>query len=391
MKHIGLVVPVFPVASETFVLTEINALVADGHQVTVFRFSKGTATHLSMAAGVNVVDLALAADIPISQCYALGLSALFKGLTASFKQSSCSTMSLLRYGSRLGYWAKQLGCTHLHSHFLTSSLAHAIVAGELCGIPVSCVGHGHDVYQTPTDLKQKLDHCAFVVAVCNDMKSTLKKQTSKPIHVIHCGVNLSQFQYSEGPNNTVLKLLFIGRLVEKKGLVYALNALADIDTALQPELHIVGDGELKKRLNVLIKDKKLESKVKLLGYKPPTWLQQNAGRYDALIAPFCQAKNGDRDTGPVVLKEAMAMGLPVITTAFMGCKEIVTHQTGYLVPPKSSMALTTAIERFARLSHAQRQQMRQQARAHSEQAFCALNQAQVLSELIQQGENYVSV
>ncbi|MFB1035760.1 MAG: glycosyltransferase [Sinobacterium sp.] len=65
--------------------------------------------------------------------------------------------------------------------------------------------------------------------------------------------------------------------------------------------------------------------------------------YDAMIVPFELASNGDRDTGPVVVKEAMALKLSVITAYFMGCKEFITRSAGLHVPPKNPPKLAAAI------------------------------------------------
>ncbi|TAP40770.1 glycosyltransferase [Alteromonas sp. KUL49] len=385
MKHIGIVVPTFPVASETFVVTEINALVALGHKVTVFAFEKGPANHLEIA---PTVECHYANDLPdasFKDVVSLPIRRVLNAYCAASKQSKSATLSLLRFGARLGKAARSVGIDHLHSHFLTSSLAHAVVGAALFDLPVSCVGHGHDVYQTPVDLPAKLKYCDFAVAVCAHMQKQLSALTKTPLHVVHCGVNTDAFSFRTLPKNTTTRFLFIGRLVEKKGLKYAIEALANIPASSRPSFHIVGDGEVKDALMNIVQKYQLEASVKFLGYKPPQWLQDNAGYYDGLIAPFCEAANGDRDTGPVVLKEAMAMGLPVISTVFMGCPEIVDNASGFLVPPKSSEKLKSAIEHFCTMSSVDKKRMRECARQRVEDAFCASKQARQLSRLINGG------
>ena len=89
------------------------------------------------------------------------------------------------------------------------------------------------------------------------------------------------------------------------------------------------------------------------------------------------------DTGPLVLKEAMAVGVPVITTDLMGCKEIVAPGTGLIVKQKNSQSLSHAIAEFINYSPEKRQEMRFLARLNVEHNFDALNQAKSLSNWIE--------
>lgn len=390
MKNIGVVVPQFPVASETFVVTEINALASLGHQVTVFAFKEGSAWHLPLNKKVNVIFLPEQPDISLSSLVRLSPSNILHGVRLTLLQVGSPFFSLFRYSCRLAQAARVMQCTHLHSHFMNASLAHTVVAGKLLSIPVSTVGHGHDVYSTPTDLREKLAECNFAVAVCNNMKDMLSNITSIPLHLIHCGVDINSFTFNRDPEQANNTLLFVGRLVEKKGISYALMALAKIPHHQRPTLDIVGEGPQKASLQKLVLENNLQAHVQFLGYKKPQWLQENSRHYGCLIAPFCQATNGDRDTGPLVLKEAMAMGLPVITTDFMGCKEIVITGTGFVVKPQSVSAIQNAIEAFLALAKQDRFALSQRGRTRVEKEFCAHRQAQQLSLLIEQGPANVS-
>jgi len=98
---------------------------------------------------------------------------------------------------------------------------------------------------------------------------------------------------------------------------------------------------------------------------------------------FRPAANGERDAGSVVVKEAMAMGLPVITTHFMGYKEMVTDETGFRVSPKDSGALACAIPQLAQMSEGERKAMGQAGRARLLELYTADRQARVLSEFVE--------
>lgn len=176
-------------------------------------------------------------------------------------------------------------------------------------------------------------------------------------------------------------------MVEKKGVKYALKALADIPRNLRPTIDIIGAGPEFENLQSMTQTLKLEQSVTFLGPLLPKEIAIKLGDYDALIAPFCVASNGDKDTGPLVLKEAMASGLPVITTNIMGCPEIINSQCGYMVPSRDSSALKNVILEFIALPRAEKKQMRIAAFKRAKTHFNALTQGLKLSKLIEQVEH----
>lgn len=383
MKHIGIVVPEFPVQSETFVVTEVNAMCALGHRVSLFCFKHNTSLQSRLDPRINVFDISSVSFGDTLRLLAARPILSLRASALARAQASISSRSLVFYGAKLAVLAKQNGCTHFHSHFLNSSLAHGVIASKLMNIPLSAVGHGHDLYVSPSDLEAKLSACSFTVAVCNNMVGELKKSGAKRVELVHCGVDLNTFTRHAAPDNKRLKLLFIGRLVEKKGLKYAFKALAQIPQNIRPVLHIVGQGPCQQELLEQAKALGIINRISFLGHRSPKWIREQGKQYDGLIAPFCQAENGDRDTGPVVLKEAMAMGLPVITSRFMGCTEITGDKAGWLVPQKHSGAIRTALLLFIRMNKSERQNLRFHARQRVEHYFDAQKQALKLSTLIE--------
>lgn len=383
MKHVAIVVPEFPVASETFVITEVNAMCELGHRVSVFCFKFNRDVKSSVDKRVKVFNIADVGNIDAARVVLRHPRNGFSAYQLASSQLSISSRSLLTFGAKLAVLCQKLKCTHIHSHFLTGSLAHAVIAAKILNIPVSAVGHGHDLFVSPSDLDAKLSECKFTVAVCENMITELKKNGAKRVALVHCGVDVSRFTDYSQPQNKRLTLMFIGRLVEKKGLTYALQAMSQISVNVRPILHIVGDGPCKAELLEQAEKLGLSQYIKFLGQRSPKWIRANGGLYDGLIAPFCQAENGDRDTGPVVLKEAMAMGLPIITSRFMGCTEIAGNNAGWLVPQKHVGAIKNALTLFIQMDRSERQNLRFHARKRVEQFFDAKKQALKLSSLIE--------
>ncbi|CCQ11997.1 hypothetical protein PALB_28980 [Pseudoalteromonas luteoviolacea B = ATCC 29581] len=380
-KHIGLLVPTFPVASETFIVTEANALAKIGHKVTIFTF-KLAGVSSTLLKNIDVVEIS--APIHSSTAFymlkhpikSLQITKLAKSL------NMISTSSLLAWSIQLSNLIDKYKVKHLHCHFLHGHASYGCLAAKLSDITVSGVGHGHDVYINNKDLNGNLRMFNFVVAVCDEMANHFVKLIGPKTKLLHCGINTHFFKPQTSRAKESTHLVFVGRLVEKKGLVYLVQAMAKINRSIPLYIDIVGDGPLKNDLMALVQKHNLQSHIHFLGAKDPTWLKDNLPNYSGFVAPFCQAENGDRDTGPVVLKEAMACGLPVITSDFMGCKEIV-GDVGILCKPKDSESIKDGLLKFNSLTPHQRLELGRKAVLRVNQLFDATTQAKKMSMWIQ--------
>ena len=143
-----------------------------------------------------------------------------------------------------------------------------------------------------------------------------------------------------------LKLLAVGRLVEKKGFHILIDAAARLRVPFQ--LDIIGEGPEEKRLTELIRAHNLGSKIRLCGPKTHDDLPQAYGRAHVLVAPSIVDQSGDRDGLPNVVLEAMACGRPVIASDVAALGSAVIHeQTGLLTSPGNAGSLAAAIELLA--------------------------------------------
>jgi len=381
MKHIGIVVPSFHIPSETFVVTEINALVNAGHRVTVLTFENlNYCVHLNKI--VQVIVIKKSTPSAVSTLLKNPLTALKGGVIAS-RFKSISVMSLMGYGLNIAEIIRQKKISHIHCHFMHAPLAYSIIASKIAGVSVSSIGHGHDVYVNDDDLKLKLSLCDFSVAVCKDMAVKLSKYSAGKIQLLHCGIDLSLFNNKPSRLTESVNLIFVGRLIEKKGLQFLLPAIKKISKKHSITLDIVGDGPLLNDLKYFCEQLGITNEVNFLGSKSPQWLAINTSNYSALIAPFCVSKNGDRDTGPVVLKEAMASGIPVLTTELMGAKEIVNDEVGAKCAPSSITGIEQMLGDFCALTPYQRYEKGLNAKRLATKRFNANSQAKKLSHWVQ--------
>ena len=144
------------------------------------------------------------------------------------------------------------------------------------------------------------------------------------VHLAPHGVDLERFVRQPFPEMKVLKLLAVGRLVEKKGFHVLIDAAARLRVPFQ--LEIVGEGPEERRLTELIRAHSLESKVRLCGPKTHDDLPEAYSRAHVLVAPSIIDQSGDRDGLPNVVLEAMACGRPVIASDVAALGSAVIHE-----------------------------------------------------------------
>jgi colanic acid/amylovoran biosynthesis glycosyltransferase len=157
--------------------------------------------------------------------------------------------------------------------------------------------------------------------------------------------NLFKFKRRIYTEKGKIKLISVARLTEKKGLKYSILALGNlIQQHKNVEYNIVGDGPLKKDLTDLVNKLNLNDNVRLLGQKSQTEVRELLDQSHILIAPSVTAKDGDQEGIPVAIMEAMAMGLPVISTLHSGIPELIENNvSGFLVPERDEIALGNAM------------------------------------------------
>lgn len=229
---------------------------------------------------------------------------------------------------------------HLHAHFSHDPALIAYLVHCITGIPFSFTAHARDLYQVPEKvLTDRIRQASAVITCCGSNLEYLNRiaplQQSKFSLVYH-GVNLKDFQPVSNPDaNPVPKcplILSVGRLVEKKGFQDLLEALLLVKrTGEYFQCAIYGDGPLCQQLRQWIEQHGMAGEVMLKGdctQQELISIYQNATLF--ILTPV-QTDDGDRDGIPNVLLEAMAVGLPVITTAVAGIPELVeNNQNGLL-------------------------------------------------------------
>jgi colanic acid/amylovoran biosynthesis glycosyltransferase len=189
------------------------------------------------------------------------------------------------------------------------------------------------------------EHGALFLPVSDSLKKRILRAgcPSSKTKVLHSGIDCSMFRFSARGKATeeATRVVSIGRFVEKKGLDYAVEAVANtIRSGLKLHYTIVGDGELREQLERKIRDLGIQDFVGLLGWCEHKEIIRLLEESHILLAPSVKAADGDQEGIPNVLKEAMATGLPVLSTCHSGIPELVENGvTGYLVPERDTQAL----------------------------------------------------
>lgn len=258
-------------------------------------------------------------------------------------------------------WFEDLGIAHVHSHFGTNSTTVAMLCRTLGGPPYSFTVHGPEEFDKAVAiaLTEKINRSAFVVAISSFGKSQLYRwceheQWSK-IHIVHCGVDKLFLNQPHVPIPNQPRLVCVGRLSEQKGhllLVEAANRLAA--EGLSFKLVFVGDGPLRPQIETLITQYGLQDHIEITGWASNSEVQQQILASRVLVLPsFAEGL-------PVVIMESLALSRPVISTYVAGIPELVEPGTcGWLVPPGSVEALTTAMHTALQLPVEKLEQMGQ--------------------------------
>jgi len=328
----------WPELSETFIVNELGALRRMGHHVRVHARQRASNPNPNAPGDVDVS--LLGADSPARQLRDL------VWLVARRPQA-CARDLLRRRRWRHDEWVPPLRLLapearrirasrdrHLHAHFSGSSALDAMRLAALTGLPFSVTAHAYDIFMTPRNLREKLEAADAVFTGCEyNVQALRERAPAADVHLIVMGVDTEAFRRLK-PLRQGRTVLAIGRLVEKKGFHVLVDAAAKVPGV---RVRIIGDGPM--RRDLLRRAQRSGSSVELLGSCPPAQVIAALEDADVLAMPCVVASDGDRDSMPVVVKEAMAMELLVVASDEVGLPECVLKPWGFLAPPGDADAL----------------------------------------------------
>lgn len=363
---------------ETFILPEVLELGRQGHEVWVVpMYPRGPIVHAeALQLGERAVVQPLLSREVLRGALREFLCSPARALRALALLLTCKPRHLIKNlsvypkGLWLGGLVRRLGVEHIHAHWASTTATMAMVASEISGVPWSFTAHRWDIVDGNL-LAEKAKHAAFVRFIS---ESGLKLALTKgvPPHkarLLHMGVRLPTLQERKGEAaSRPFRLLCPAALLPVKGHAYLIEAIARLDEDI--ELWLAGEGPLRKRLEAQVTELGKQDLVRFLGHLPhESCLGLYAERrVDAVVLPSVDLGNGVCEGIPVALIEAMAYGLPVISTTTGGIPELLGDGAGLLVPPGDADALASAITCLKRNSEL-RKQLGDKGRRRVEQEF----------------------
>lgn len=338
----------YPELSQTFVHGEIAALRAIGWQVDVVALQPGSSGGAEQPAARPVYAGDAGAGERLAALARLGTSrprALGRYL-ARERAWPPGGRARLRGAARIAPWvAPAAGADHVHAHFNGEAADIARVLSAWTGTQFSVAVHATDAFVEPERLARNLRAAAFATASCDYVRRRVVDvvpDAASRVHELIAGLDTERFA-RRAPYRPDGPLVSTGRLVAKKGFDDLVEAAVLSATALDGrEVLIVGEGPERRSLESLIE--RSGAPVRLLGARPPAEVRDLLEEAAAFVLPCKVAADGDRDSMPVAIKEAMALEIPVVATDEVGIPELIAPDRGVLVPPGDPPALARAMD-----------------------------------------------
>lgn len=247
---------------------------------------------------------------------------------------------------------------HLHAHFLHTPASVTRYASLLTGLAWSCSAHARDIWTSPDwEKREKLANCRWAVTCTSVNFHHLRRlaPAADRVQLLYHGLDTSRFP----PPPTVrprrdgrtasdpIRILSVGRAVEKKGYQDLLDALAALPQDVHWQFVHVGGGPLLARLKARARALGMNAQASWLGAQPHDAVLREYRQADLFVLACRVAKDGDRDGLPNVLLEAQSQGLACVATRFSAIPELIEDGvTGLLVPERDSAALCAALSRL---------------------------------------------
>ena len=252
----------------------------------------------------------------------------------------------------IGVRLRELGVTHVHTHFAGMAARTAFWIRGFFGITYSVTVHANDIF-TPNDFEISLDKilssARAIVAVSNFGADYIREKfpgAAKRVYRVYNGIDVEQFQPAKFDQLPLV--LSIGRLISKKGFDILIDACAILrERGLDFQCEIIGEGPLRHELQARIDHHRLGDRVTLVGPKPQRAVASRLAEATVLTLPCRVDPDGAMDNLPTVIMEAMAAALPVVTTDLGGIRDMVVDgETGFLIAPENTSAIADATGQF---------------------------------------------
>jgi glycosyltransferase involved in cell wall biosynthesis len=358
----------FPALSETFILRELEALHERGIQLRIISLlnpKQGPTNVTSQSLMDSVQYLPPVASLLFLRAHLFFLATqprLYFQLLATLLAQPYSAMPLKLFGWRSYIFLRSIVAAYLlrnetfdlmHTHFAAWPGAAAWIVSSLlkCRYTITA-GHGYDIYTASSLAPLVAARAQHVIAIARYPQRVLSQMCpslqEKDITLIPCSVNMEQLPLPRRREPAdKLRIIAVGRLVEKKGFPYLVEACARLKARNIPfQCTIIGGGlqHDEEALRQLINTLDVAKEVVLAGAMPFSEILEAYFAHDVFVLPSLVDSKNDRDGTPVVMVEAASTGLPIVSTSVGGVPDIlIDGVTGIVVPQYDGEALANAI------------------------------------------------
>ncbi|MGB5835898.1 MAG: glycosyltransferase family 4 protein [Albidovulum sp.] len=361
----------YPRLSETFIAQELLGLEKAGFNLVLISMRRPTdkkrhPVHDEISAPVHYLPEYLHEE-PVRVLRALwqawrrpgfkaALSAFFKDLRRDISRNR-----VRRFGQAAVLAAEwPQGGEWLHAHFIHTPASVAYYTSLLTGSEWSCSAHAKDIWISPDwELTEKLAAMRWAVTCTQSGYEQLHRLggTKGNVHLSYHGLDLARFGPSEIARSDAdgsdagcpVKILSVGRAVEKKGFDILLQALHRVPSNLHWQLDHVGGGAEISTLKSLAKSLEIDDRITWHGALDQEEVLDLYRRSDIFALACRIAANGDRDGLPNVLVEASSQGLVSLSTNISGVPELLEDgRSGIVIPSEDPAAMAAALERVIR-------------------------------------------
>lgn len=355
----------FPTIAETFILYEMLELKRLGLQIEIFPLIRQTEpvkhAEVDMLAPQVHYHHLLSASTIAAQFYWLSkkprlyFRVWWETIRNNLQSPKFLSRSLvvLPLAALFARRMEELGIKHIHAHWATHPTLAAYIIKQLTGISYSFTAHSSDIFKEQIMLEEKIRQASFVVTISEYNRQFLchlyQDLVAQKLFVIRCGIDAEIFQVRPAKKvNDQFTIICVARLKTVKGHRYLIEACAHLrDQGVNFRCLLVGDGETRAEIEAQIRQSNLTDHITLLGFQPRHRICELLAEADVMVLPSIVTNNGAKEGIPVALMEALAVGLPAISTAISGIPELIEDgKTGLLVPQYDGQALAEAILRL---------------------------------------------
>ncbi|MEL0633130.1 glycosyltransferase [Pseudoalteromonas carrageenovora] len=382
----------FPEPSETFVINQIIGLIKLGNEVNIIATRKGNIEQCHQ----SVIDYSLIEKTTYltNECsknstFNIRAKRILNTIKPLNIKNKLNALNMARFGIHsqsllLPSIVTRNSSVYEADIFVAHFGTAGVVANKLRELnllkgKLVTIFHGSDISVKSilevfkADYKKLFITGELMVPISELWKSRLQELgcAENKIQVNRMGIDSKQFKSRsfDKPLSKKLKIITVARFTEKKGLTYALDAMAILQNqGVEFEYNIIGGGELKSDIEEQIAKLALKN-VKLLGFQPQNKVSELLNNSDVFLLPSITARSGDMEGIPVSLMEAMAMGLIAVSTYHSGIPELITDsKSGFLVPERSAENIAEVLLKIVN-TEINVEEIRKEAKARIDASF----------------------